>query len=283
MGPKGKLIDRSSATRRAGRNALLLGFAVFGLLSILNILTFRKIYVLNEDDIAVLADSLLLAPDARWQNWFTQGYLHFFDLYPDWPAHGLEVTRTAFTRPAFQFIIYLAHFVLGRDWASYQLINCFAVAGMGAVAFQIAQTVLGLRTGPSLVAAVLVVLSPPTFGSWLFGVGFANEPLATIFVAGAFLAVLARRDVALSCVALSGATDQRDHCVGAFRGGHNHYVAPQAGRVASSSGVYRCGYALTGGNMAGPSIRFLWRHWRHLCNGLVYATFRFSFPKAHFL
>ena len=97
-------------------------------------------------------------------------------------------------------MIYLAHFVLGRDWASYQLINCFAVAGMGAVAFQIAQTALGLRTGPSLVAAMLVVLSPPVLESWLLGVGFAIEPLATVLVAGAFLAVLARRD--FLCLAL---------------------------------------------------------------------------------
>ena len=111
-----------------------------------------------------------------------------------------KLPASAFTRPAFQFVIYLAHFVLGRDWASYQLINCFAVAGMGAVAFQIAQTVLGLRTGPSLVAAMLVVLSPPVLESWLFGVGFAIEPLATVLVAGAFLAVLARRD--FLCLAL---------------------------------------------------------------------------------
>src|SRR5262245_19221675 len=95
--------DRSSTMHRVGRNALLLGFVVFGLLSILDILMFREIYVLNEDDISVLATSLLLPPGARWQNWFTQGYSHFFDLYPDWPAYGWEATRTAFTRPAFHF------------------------------------------------------------------------------------------------------------------------------------------------------------------------------------
>ena len=196
------IISHRTAQRagcHSGRSALLLGFAIFGLLWILYI-PIREIYVPNEDDIPVLADGLLLAPGAHWQDWFTRGYSHFFDLYPDWPAHGREATGTAFTRPAFQFVIYLAHFVLGRDWASYQLINCFAVAGMGAVAFQIAQTVLGLRTGPSLVAAMLVVLSPPVLESWLFGLAFAIEPLATILVAGAFLAVLARRD--FLCLAL---------------------------------------------------------------------------------
>jgi hypothetical protein len=189
-----RLGDRNGAALRARWKALLLGSAVFGLLSILNIQMFREIYTLNEDDIAVLTTSLLLAPDAHWQNWFTQGYLHFFDLYPDWPAYGLDASRTAFTRPVFQFLIYLAHFVFVRDWASYQLINCIAVAGMGAIAFQIAETMLGLRVGSSLVAAMLVVLSPPVWGSWLSSLGFSNEPLATILVAGAFLAVLARRD-----------------------------------------------------------------------------------------
>ena len=197
---KGYLSNKTARTgRHSGGIALLLGFAIFGLLWILHI-PLREIYVPNEDDISTLASSLLLAPGARWQDWFTRGYSHFFDLYPDWPAHGTEFARMAFTRPAFQFVIYLAHFVLGRDWASYQLINCFAVAGMGAVAFQIAQTVLGLRTGPSLVAAMLVVLSPPLWISWVSGVGFAIEPLATVLVAGAFLAVLARRD--FLCLAL---------------------------------------------------------------------------------
>src|SRR5262249_21629326 len=43
-------------------------------------------------------------------------------------------------------------------------------------------------------------LSPPVLESWLFGVGYAIEPLATVLVAGAFLAVLARRD--FLCLAL---------------------------------------------------------------------------------
>jgi hypothetical protein len=192
MGPNVKLRDRSSAAR-AGASALLLGFAILALLWILHI-PLREIYVPNEDDISHFAGSLLLAPGARWQDWFTRGYSHDFDLYPDWPAPASEFAKMAYTRPAFQFLIYLAHFVLGRDWASYQLINCFAVAGMGAVAFQIAQTALGLRTGPALVGAMLVILSPPLWAAWVSGVGFAIEPLATVLVAGAFLAVLTHRD-----------------------------------------------------------------------------------------
>src|SRR5215471_11002939 len=190
MRPKGVLRGRSSA--RAGGSALLLGFAIFALLWILHI-PIRKFYVPNEDDISHFASSLLLAPGVRWQDWFTLGYSRHFDLYPDWPAHGTEFAGMAYTRPAFQFVIYLAHFVLARNWASYQLINCFAVAAMGAVSFQVAQG-LGLRIGLSLVAAMLVVLSPPLWVTWLFGVGYAIEPLATVLVAGVFLAGLARRD-----------------------------------------------------------------------------------------
>jgi hypothetical protein len=199
MGPKRELRDRSPVGRRAGARTLLLGFAIFGFLWILHI-PLRKIYVPNEDDISHFVDSLLLAPDARWQDWFTRGYWHDFDLYPDWPVYGSEFARMAYSRPVFEFLIYLAHFVLGRDWAAYLLINCFAAAGMGAVAFQIARTVLGLRTGSSLVVAMLVILSPPLWVVWVSGVGFAIEPLATVLVAGAFLAVLAHRDFV--CLAL---------------------------------------------------------------------------------
>ena len=172
----------------SGRRALLLGFAMFVLLWILSI-PYRAVYVPDGGDIPALADGLLLAPGAHWQDWFTRGYSDFWDRYPEWPLGGTE-----FTRPAFQFVIYLVHFALGRDWASYQVINCFAAAGLAAVAFQIAQTALGLRTGLSLLTAILVVSSPPVLQCWVFGLAFAIEPLATLLVAGAFLAVVARRD-----------------------------------------------------------------------------------------
>jgi hypothetical protein len=176
--------------RQTGWSAFLLGSAIFVLLWILDT-PFRQVYLPNNTDIPVLADALLLAPGAHWTDWFTRGYSNFWDGYPEWPRVGV----TAFTRSAFQFVIYLAHFSFGQDWASYKLISCFAAAGMAAVAFQIAQKALELRTGPSLFAAVLVLVSPPVLDSWLYGFAYATEPLATLLVAAAFLAVVARRDL----------------------------------------------------------------------------------------
>jgi hypothetical protein len=196
-------IERSNpitAVHAVKQSGLFFGLASFGLMWIA-LIQYHEIYALPDgNSIPLLADGLLLGPGAHWLDWFTRGYSHFWDLYPDWPSHGGEATATDFTRPAFQFIIYLAHFVVGRDWGSYQFINCLAVAGTGAVALQIAQTALGLGTGPSVVVATLVMLSPPVLQSWLWGLGFAIEPLATVIVAGAFLAVLARRD--FLCLAL---------------------------------------------------------------------------------
>jgi hypothetical protein len=195
LAPKrAKMIDVASdkaAPRtpdHSGGRALLLGLVMFVLLWIVSI-PYRAVYVPNEADIPVLADGLLLVPGAHWQDWFTRGYSDFWAGYPEWPQRD-----TGFTRPAFQFVIYLAHFALGRDWASYQIISCFAAASLGAIAFQIAQTALGLRIGLSLLAAILVVLSPPVLQSWVFGVAYAHELLTTFLVAAAFLAVAARRD-----------------------------------------------------------------------------------------
>jgi hypothetical protein len=186
------LIDRGAQYAilrcKIGWGAVLLGFAIFGLLWILYT-PYRQLYVPNETDVPALADGLLLAPGSDWEDWFTRGYSNFWDLYPEWPL-GI----TGFARPAFQFVIYLAHFALGRDWASYRVINCFATAGLAAVAFQIAQTALGLRYGLSLLSAILVVLTPPVLQSWSAGLAFAIEPLATLVVAGGFLAVVVRRD-----------------------------------------------------------------------------------------
>src|SRR5262245_58594105 len=171
-----------------GLRALLLGLTIFVLLWIFSI-PYRATYVPNGADIPALADGLLLAPSAHWQEWFTRGYSDFWDRYPQWPLHV-----TGFTRPAFQFVIYLAHFAFGRDWASYQAISYFSIAAMADMAFYIARNPLRVRTGPSVLAAVFVVLSPPAVEVWLRGLAFSIEPLATILVAGAFLTVVARRD-----------------------------------------------------------------------------------------
>ena len=182
--------QRALHLHQAGWGAVLLGVAICGLLWIVSS-PYRQLYVPNDVDIPALADGLLLAPGARWEDWFTHGYSNYWDAYPEWPWGN----TTAFARPAFQFVIYLAHFALGRNWQLYQIISCFAVAGVAAAAFLIARTALGLRTGLSLLAAVLVLLSPPVLVSWRFGLAYALEPLATLLVAGAFLAVVARRDV----------------------------------------------------------------------------------------
>ena len=87
-------------------------------------------------DISALADGLLL------------------DLAHSGKTDLLAVTRNCgpvwslpyvnrFTRPGFQFVIYLAHFALGKDWASYPIINCFAAAGLAAVSFLIGTKRIG--------------------------------------------------------------------------------------------------------------------------------------------
>jgi hypothetical protein len=173
---------------QTGWGAVLLGFAIFGLLWILDT-PYREFYVPTMDDVPVLADSLLLAPGAHWEDWFTRGYSNYWDVYPEWPPG-----ETGFTRPAFQFVIYLAHFALGRNWELYRIISCLAAASVSVVTFLIARTALGLRTGLSLLAAALVLLSPPVLDCWRTGLGNAHEPLTTLLVACAFLAVVARRD-----------------------------------------------------------------------------------------
>ena len=180
--------QRALHHHQTGWGAVLLGFAIFGLLwiSLLHIASsmcrtisiFPSSQTAYSSPLALVGKTGLPAVTRIIGTYTRSGH---------WATHG-------FTRPAFQFVIYLAHFALGRNWELYQIISCFAVAGMAAVAFLIARTALGLRTGLSLLAAVLVVLSPPVLDCWRIGLANAHEPLATLLVAGAFLAVVARRD-----------------------------------------------------------------------------------------
>jgi hypothetical protein len=167
---------------------------IFGLLWFLNI-RYRHVYQPDDNDVTALVDGLLLLPDAHWQDWFTRGHTHFFDTYPEWPW-GL----TPFARPAFQSLIYLAHFLFGRDWASYLTINYLALAATAAVAFVIGRETLRLGTGSAVLAAVLVAVSPTVLGFSFWRLGFASEPLASALVGCVFLAVISRRD--LLCVFL---------------------------------------------------------------------------------
>jgi len=158
---------------------------------------YRGAYQATENDVTGLADGLLLLPRARWTDWFTIGHAHFFDPYPEWTWNS-----TPFARPAYQFLIYLAHFVFGPDWASYLAINYLCVAVFGTTAFIISHAVLRLGMKGSLFAASLAFASPQILQASIWEVGFGSEPLAAVFVATAFLAVIGRRDL-LCAVLLS--------------------------------------------------------------------------------
>ena len=170
-------------------HALLVGLAIFGLLWALNV-PYRHAYVPEMDDVTALADGLLLRPGAHWQDWFTRGHADFFDAYPEWPNH-----EQGFARPGFQFLIYLTHFALGRDWAAYLSLNYLGVAGISAIAFAISRMALGLGNLASALAAALVLTSSAVLEFSTAVLGSASESFATILVAGAFLAMLTRRDV----------------------------------------------------------------------------------------
>ena len=178
---------RASSTLIAAQ-ALTIAFGVFVLLWVLN-LPFRRTYAPRQDDITALVDGLLLLPHASWVHWFTKGHFDFFDPYPEWPLH-----QTAFARPVFQFLIYLAHFPLGRNWASYLAINYAGVAGVVALAFVIGRGALRLATGPALMAAALVLLSPAVLEYSIWEIGYASEALAAILIGCAFLAIVSGRD-----------------------------------------------------------------------------------------
>lgn len=180
------------SSRHPALSALLVALAVSCLLWLLNI-PFRRAYQASDNDVTALVDGLLLLPGAHWQDWFTQGHAHFFDSYPEWPW-GL----TPFARPVFQFTIYLAHFVFGRDWASYLAINYLAVGGIAAVVFAIARSGLGLGSGAALLAAALTIVSPAVLEFSVWEVGFASESLICVLAGCAFLAAINRRDA--SCV-----------------------------------------------------------------------------------
>lgn len=179
---------RRASSSLIATQALAIAVGVFILLWVLD-LPFRRTYAPRQDDITALVDGLLLLPHASWVHWFTRGHFDFFDPYPEWPLH-----QTAFARPVFQFLIYLAHFPLGRNWASYLAINYAGVAGVVALAFVIGRGALRLGTGPALMAAALVLLSPAVLEYSIWEIGYASEALAAILIGCAFLAIASGRD-----------------------------------------------------------------------------------------
>ena len=168
-------------------SALLLAFAVFAGLWLLNA-PYRQAYQPSHDDVTALVDGLLLLPDARWMDWFTQGHTRFFIPYPEW-----SIAQTAFARPVYQGVIYLAHFVLDRQWSSYLAINYLALAGIAAVGFAIARRVLRLDVTGALVAAALILLAPAVSEFSIGILGAGSESVASVLVGCAFLALVGGR------------------------------------------------------------------------------------------
>jgi hypothetical protein len=136
------------------------------------------------DDVPVLADgcSSPLAPIGKTG---LPAVTRIIDVYPEWPP-ARQIYPTCL-----QFVIYLAHFALGRNWELYRISSCFAAASVPAVAFLSRERRWGFAPD-YVVAAALVVLSPPGPDCWRTGLGNAHEPHHS---AGSlrFLAVVARR------------------------------------------------------------------------------------------
>ena len=174
--------------RRLLWGAISIVVGVSTLLWLLNA-PYRQVYQPTHDDVTALADGLLLLPGAHWYDWFARGHSYFFDTYPEWPQHD-----TAFSRPVFQSVIYLGHFLFGRSWASYLAINYISIAGVGAVAFAIARTAVGLGAGASLLAAALTILSSAVLEFSVGILGAGSECLAALLIGCGFLAVAAQRD-----------------------------------------------------------------------------------------
>jgi hypothetical protein len=168
-------------------SVFLVALAVFAGLWLLN-LPYRQAYQPSHDDVTALADGLLLLPGARWTDWFSQGHSLFFVPYPEW-----SIAQTGFARPVFQFVIYLAHFALDRQWAAYLAINYLGIAGIAAVAFAIARIALRLGVTAALFAAALVLTAPAVSEFSIAILGAASESLAAVFVGCAFLALIAER------------------------------------------------------------------------------------------
>ena len=163
-----------------------------------------------------------------WQDWFTRGSSHFLRRIPGMAAESRE---RSYARPAFQFLIYLAHFAFGTNWGWYQCINCFAVAGIGCSSFLHCEYAIETSC-PTIIARLHAGCAFAPSCDSIEGCGvwsYAIEPLAYSFRGGR-----------LSCSGWHAATffcgmllflallTKENSRVGAGRSGHNNYVAPCA-------------------------------------------------------
>jgi hypothetical protein len=94
-----------------------MAIAIFGLLWILDS-PYREFYLPNALDVLALADGLLLASGAHWEDWFTRGYsilgriprvaLHT-ELTPRHRKDSTEAANRELLRPGFLFVNREAH------------------------------------------------------------------------------------------------------------------------------------------------------------------------------
>jgi hypothetical protein len=151
-------------------------------------------YLLRGDDPAFISASLESPA-----SWFTQGYLNYFNVYPEWGTRN----TTPLLKPVTNAIGYLNYWLFGSSYALH-FATFFLVQFFGLLVFVRILRELAIPPLPSAGMSLLFLFNPAFMNVGLLCLPCQFDVLAGVFALAAFLAAwLARYGLALLLLSLA--------------------------------------------------------------------------------
>ena len=152
-------------------------------------------YLLIRDDPGNIGGTMA----AGLRGWLTRGMAGYYHVYPEWPQPAFS----NFYRPVWNLIIYVEQTVFGQHYWAWFLAFC-AVQYLGTLLFLRVVQLLGVRSRPALLFAILFLFNPAFLNFGFLYPGFQFDVFASLLLLAAFCLLLEYRyGSALALVAVA--------------------------------------------------------------------------------
>jgi hypothetical protein len=148
-------------------------------------------YFPTSDDITLLVKSTSLFTFLNPLDWFTNGYLDYFRVYPEWSVTSKEILR-----PVANIILFINSILFGKNFNYYLYFNIFVHSVGVAITFYLSNKFLNSGNVVSYISsATMFFTSAVTNQHYFFYSSFVLDAVASILIFVAFIFSVKNRSI----------------------------------------------------------------------------------------
>jgi hypothetical protein len=148
-------------------------------------------YYPTNDDITLIVNSTGMFKSVNPVKWFTEGYMDYFRVYPEWSYYSKEIVR-----PVANIIFFISGFLLGKNYFLYLYINILVHSIGVTLVFYLCKKYFEIGNILSCVAAFTFLFTPAvTNKSYFFYLSFVLDASVSIIIFISFICSIKNKSI----------------------------------------------------------------------------------------